>query len=249
MQEPVDPALSTDKIKAVLCENLGLDVLGFRWDLKSTDIPKWDSLQVLGMVVDLERECNINVTDADVAALNGIGSVVEMLKSKGVGIDTAINDAPAVHPYVIGEHTVCHIGKGGICPGAKIGDYCKIQNFTVICEGVTIEDGVFIGSHVAFTNDRRPRAINPDGSMKGSKDWRCENTLIKYGAAIASGCVICPGVTIGRWAMVCAGSVVVHDVPAYAKVFGNPARQVGWVDECGNDITKDERDRKANETC
>ena len=148
----------------------------------------------------------------------------------------------------IGEGTVCHAGKPMIFGGAKIGRNCKIQNVSIIGPGVTLEDGVFIGPGVIFTNDHVPRAINPDGTIKAGTDWHCEETVVEYGASIGANVTVCPGVTIGRWAIVCAGSVVVHDVPAYAKMFGNPARQVGWVDECGNDITKDERDRKVSES-
>jgi acetyltransferase-like isoleucine patch superfamily enzyme len=142
----------------------------------------------------------------------------------------------------IGEHTICHAGKPLIFGGAKIGDYCKIQNLSIIGPGVTLEDGVFIGPGVTFTNDRVPRAINPDGRLKEGADWTCEKTLVKYGASVGAGSTICPGVTIGEWAMVLAGCVVARDVPAYAKVFGSPARVVGWVDETGAPISKEERD-------
>ena len=134
----------------------------------------------------------------------------------------------------IGDGTICHAGKPLIFGGAKIGKNCKIQNLSIIGPGVTLEDGVFIGPAVTFTNDFVPRAINTDGTIKNGTDWECEETVVQYGASIGAGVVVCPGVTIGRWAMVCAGAVVVNDVPAYAKMFGNPARQVGWVDKQGS---------------
>jgi UDP-2-acetamido-3-amino-2,3-dideoxy-glucuronate N-acetyltransferase len=108
--------------------------------------------------------------------------------------------------------------------GAVIGARCKISSHTFICEGVTIESGVFIGHGVTFINDRFPRAINADGEPKDSLEWECQTTLVKEGASIGSGCTILGGVTIGKNALVGAGSVVTKDVPAGAVVAGNPAR-------------------------
>jgi len=108
--------------------------------------------------------------------------------------------------------------------GAKIGRRCKISSHTFICEGVTIEDEVFIGHGVMFTNDRYPRAANVDGSLQTEADWKCIPTLIKKGAAIGSGATLLCGITIGERATVGAGSVVTKDVPAGAVVAGNPAR-------------------------
>jgi UDP-2-acetamido-3-amino-2,3-dideoxy-glucuronate N-acetyltransferase len=108
--------------------------------------------------------------------------------------------------------------------GAVIGARCKISSHTFICEGVTIESGVFIGHGVTFINDRFPRAINADGEPKDSSEWECQTTLVKEGASIGSGCTILGGVTIGKNALVGAGSVVTKDVPPGAVVAGNPAR-------------------------
>jgi acetyltransferase-like isoleucine patch superfamily enzyme len=108
--------------------------------------------------------------------------------------------------------------------GAKIGAKCKISSHTFICEGVTLEDGVFIGHGVMFTNDRWPRATKADGGISAEGDWECQRTLVKRGASIGSGSTILSGLTIGEEAMVGAGSVVTVDVAAGATVVGNPAR-------------------------
>ena len=108
--------------------------------------------------------------------------------------------------------------------GAKIGARCKISSHTFICEGVRIEDEVFIGHGVMFVNDRYPRATNADGSPKTVDDWECEPTLVEAGASIGSGSTILGGLTIGRGAMIGAGSVVTRDVPPRTVVAGNPAR-------------------------
>jgi acetyltransferase-like isoleucine patch superfamily enzyme len=110
--------------------------------------------------------------------------------------------------------------------GAKIGNRCKISSHTFICEGVTLEDEVFIGHHVVFTNDRHPRATNKNGDLQTNSDWNCISTLVKRGASIGSGAVLLCGITIGEKAMIGAGSVVTKDVPPGATVAGNPARVI-----------------------
>ncbi|MDB6057554.1 MAG: transferase hexapeptide repeat protein [Verrucomicrobiales bacterium] len=107
--------------------------------------------------------------------------------------------------------------------GAKIGKRCKISSHSFICEGVTIEDEVFIGHNVTFTNDLFPRAT-ADGQLQTEADWKCIPTLVKKGASIGSSATILCGITIGEGAMIGAGSVVTKDVPAGAVVAGNPAR-------------------------
>jgi acetyltransferase-like isoleucine patch superfamily enzyme len=111
--------------------------------------------------------------------------------------------------------------------GVKIGARCKIQSHSFICEGVTIEDEVFVGHNVNFLNDRFPRATNADGTRKTEADWTLERTLVKRRAAVGTGAVILPGLTIGAEAIVGAGSVVTQDVPDRATVVGNPARLLG----------------------
>lgn len=105
-----------------------------------------------------------------------------------------------------------------------VGKRCKISSHTFVCEGVTIEDSVFIGHGVMFINDTYPRAGTPDGQLQTEKDWKVEKTLIKKGASVGSGVTILCGVTVGENAIVGAGSVVTKDVPANAIVVGNPAR-------------------------
>jgi acetyltransferase-like isoleucine patch superfamily enzyme len=98
---------------------------------------------------------------------------------------------------------------------------------------VTIEDGVFLGPHCVFTNDLVPRAITPDGNLRGMEDWVVEHTLVKEGASVGANAVIVCGVVIGGWAMIGAGSVVTKDVPEFGLVYGNPARLHGFVCKCG----------------
>ncbi len=107
---------------------------------------------------------------------------------------------------------------------AKVGKCCKISSHTFICEGVTIEDNVFVGHSVAFINDSYPRATTAEGGLQTESDWKVERTLVKKGASIGSGCTILANITIGENALVGAGSVVTKDVPANAVVAGNPAR-------------------------
>lgn len=108
--------------------------------------------------------------------------------------------------------------------GVKIGSRCKISSHTFICEGVTIESGVFIGHGVTFINDRHPRATNPGGGLQTEADWECQRTVVRQGASIGSGSTLLGGITIGENALVGAGSVVTRDVPPGATVAGNPAR-------------------------
>ena len=141
----------------------------------------------------------------------------------------------------------CIIGKGVyIGVDVLIGDRVKIQNNASIYHGVTIEDGVFIGPHVCLTNDKLPRAITPDGQLKRDADWEVGPILIRYGASIGAGAIILPGVTVGRFALVGAGSVVTRDVVAHGLVVGNPAELVGFACACGHrllesSVSEDER--------
>ncbi len=108
--------------------------------------------------------------------------------------------------------------------GVKIGARCKISSHTFICEGVTIENGVFVGHGVIFINDRYPRATNHDGQPQTEADWDCQKTVVRHGVSIGSGATLLGGITVGENATIGAGSVVTKDVPANATVAGNPAR-------------------------
>jgi UDP-2-acetamido-3-amino-2,3-dideoxy-glucuronate N-acetyltransferase len=112
---------------------------------------------------------------------------------------------------------------------ATIGQRCKISSHTFICEGVKIEDNVFVGHSVTFINDSYPRAITADGGLQTEKDWKVEQTLVKKGASIGSGSTILSNVVIGENAIIGAGSVVTKDVPADAIVAGNPAKVLRYI--------------------
>jgi len=117
---------------------------------------------------------------------------------------------------------------------ATVGKRCKISSHTFICEGVTIEDHVFIGHSVTFINDSYPRATSATGELQTASDWRVERTLVKRGASIGSGATILSNLVIGEHAIVGAGSVVTRDVPDHAIVAGNPARVLRQVNETGS---------------
>lgn len=147
-----------------------------------------------------------------------------------VGTDATIYAFVNLYGCTIGDRT--KIGTFvEIQKGASIGADCKISSHTFICEGVTIEDRVFIGHNVVFINDRYPRATTADGSLQTETDWSVERTLVKRGASIGSGSVIMCNVTIGENSIVGAGSVVTKDIPANSIVAGVPARFVRHVDE------------------
>ncbi|MEW1975249.1 acyltransferase [Microbacterium profundi] len=132
----------------------------------------------------------------------------------------------------LGEN--CIVGRGAyIGTGVVMGDNCKVQNYALVYEPAKLGDGVFIGPAVVLTNDTYPRAINADGSQKSAHDWEPVGVTIERGASIGARATCVAPVTIGAWATVAAGAVVVKDVPAYALVAGVPARRLGWVGEAG----------------
>lgn len=122
---------------------------------------------------------------------------------------------------------------------ATVGKRCKISSHTFICEGVVIEDNVFIGHGVTFTNDTYPRATTPTGDLQTEADWSVERTVIKRGASIGSGVTILPNTCVGENAIVGAGSVVTKDVPANAVVIGNPAKVLRYIEQAteGQNVT------------
>ena len=139
-----------------------------------------------------------------------------------LGRDVKIYNFVNLYGCAIGDET--KIGAFvEIQKGATIGRRCKISSHTFICEGVTIEDEVFIGHNVNFINDRRPRAANPDGTLQTEADWTLEHTIVRRGASIGTGAVILCGIEIGARAIIGAGSVVTKNVPADTTVAGNPA--------------------------
>jgi len=154
-----------------------------------------------------------------------------------IGEGTAIWHQAQVREGVsIGDE--CIIGKGVYIDfDVRIGSCVKIQNYACVYHGTTIEDGVFVGPHVCITNDKYPRAITPDGTLKGPTDWEVGHVLVRYGASLGAGAVVLPGVVIGRFAMVGAGSVVTNDVPDHALVVGNPATVRGFICRCGKRLT------------
>ena len=148
--------------------------------------------------------------------------------------DVVMGDGVVIHHPQLVNLYGCRIGDATrigtfveIQRGAVIGRACKISSHSFICDGVTLEDGVFIGHGVMFTNDRVPRALNEDGSLQTDADWELIPTRVCRGASIGSNATILPGVTIGAGALVGAGAVVTRDVPPYAVVAGVPARVVG----------------------
>jgi acetyltransferase-like isoleucine patch superfamily enzyme len=118
--------------------------------------------------------------------------------------------------------------------GVVVGDRVKLENNVSVFEGARLEDGVFVGPHSALLNDRRPRAITPAGALKTRSDWEVCGVRLGEGASIGGGCTILPGITVGRFAMVGAGTVVTRDVPPHGLVVGNPGRLVGYVCVCGS---------------
>jgi UDP-2-acetamido-3-amino-2,3-dideoxy-glucuronate N-acetyltransferase len=133
--------------------------------------------------------------------------------------------------------TNCILSKGVyIDVGVIIGNNVKIQNGISVYHGVTLEDGVFCGPHCVFTNDKRPRSINPDGTLKGADDWKVSETLVKKGASIGAHATIICDNTIGEWAMIGAGAVVTKDIPDFGLVIGNPAKLIGFVCPCGEKL-------------
>jgi UDP-2-acetamido-3-amino-2,3-dideoxy-glucuronate N-acetyltransferase len=161
---------------------------------------------------------------------NPLQSIQLIAPSVKLGKDVRIFGFTNLYGCEIGDET--KIGTFvEIQKGAKIGKRCKISSHTFICEGVTLEDEVFVGHGVTFTNDLYPRSTDCSGKLQTEADWQCLSTLVKRGASIGSGATLLCGITIGEQAIIGAGSVVTKDVPAGAIVAGNPARLKRWISE------------------
>ena len=162
-----------------------------------------------------------------------IHSTADVSEQAEIGAGTSIwHQAQVREGARVGRN--CILAKGVyVDAGVTLGDNVKVQNYVSVYHGVTIEDGVFCGPHCVFTNDKRPRAINADGSLKAADDWELSATLVKRGASIGANAVIVCGVTVGEWAMIGSGAVVSRDVPDHGLVWGNPARLRGFVCPCG----------------
>jgi len=160
-----------------------------------------------------------------------------------LGVDTRVWHLAQVREHAsVGSG--CILGRGSyLGPGVVLGKNCKIQNYALLYEPAVLEDGVFVGPAVVFTNDVFPRAVNPDLTRKDANDWQPVGVHVGTGAAIGARAVCIAPVRIGRWALVAAGAVVTTDVPDHAIVAGVPARRVGWVGRAGIPLRTDEDGR------
>lgn len=160
-----------------------------------------------------------STADVDERALIGSGTVIWHLAQVREHAD-------------IGDDVI--IGRGAyIGAGVRIGRNSKVQNHALVYEPAVLEAGVFVGPAAVLTNDTYPRAVNPDGTRKSGQDWDPVGVTIRAGASIGARSVCVAPVTVGRWALVAAGAVVIRDVPDFAVVVGVPARRVGWVGRAG----------------
>lgn len=170
---------------------------------------------------------NTSMERLETAAANGFLCIAPDVK---LGRDVKLSQFINLYGCEIGDGT--KIGAFvEIQKNAFVGKRCKISSHTFICEGVMIEDNVFVGHSVAFINDSYPRATNADGTMQTDADWKVERTIIKKGASIGSGATILSKITIGENAIVGAGSVVTRDVAPNTVVAGNPARLLRYVEQ------------------
>lgn len=171
---------------------------------------------------------------------------VRVADSADVSSDARLGDGTSVwhlaqvrEQAMLGEN--CIVGRGAyIGTGVQVGAGSKIQNYALVYEPARLGAGVFVGPAAVLTNDRFPRAVNPDGTPKSAADWDAVGVTIDDGASIGARAVCVAPVRIGAWATVAAGSTVIKDVPAHALVVGAPARRVGWVGKSGVPLVADD---------
>lgn len=168
---------------------------------------------------------------------------VRIVDSADVAENAQIGDGSSIwhlaqvrEDAVLGEN--CIVGRGAyVGTGVRMGNNCKLQNYALVYEPASLEDGVFVGPAVVFTNDHFPRSIAPDGSLKRGDDWEAVGVTCLTGASIGARSVCVAPVTIGRWSLIAAGSVVTKDVPDFALMAGVPAKRIGWVGRAGVPLT------------
>lgn len=174
-----------------------------------------------------------------------VSETADVHPSARIGADSRVWHLAQIREEVaLGER--CIVGRGAyVGAGVTVGDFCKIQNYALVYEPASLGLGVFIGPGAVLTNDTHPRAVTPKGQPKGSVDWRPVGVTVADGASIGARAVCVAPLTIGAWAMVAAGAVVVDDVLPHALVVGVPARQIGWVGRSGTRLEQRESGRWA----
>lgn len=172
-----------------------------------------------------------------------IDPTAEVSSSAEIGDGTVVWGVAQVREgAVLGAE--CVIGRGAyVGAGVRLGARVKVQNLAQVYEPALVEDGVFIGPAAVLTNDEYPRAVRPDGSRVDAGHWEPVGVTLRHGCSIGARAVCVAPVEVGRWAMVAAGAVVVHDVPDHALVAGTPARRIGWVGPAGRPLVDEGRDR------
>jgi UDP-2-acetamido-3-amino-2,3-dideoxy-glucuronate N-acetyltransferase len=167
-----------------------------------------------------------------------IDPAAEVSPEATVGEDTVIWGLAQVREgATVGAR--CVIGRGAyVGAGVRLGDSVKVQNLAQVYEPAVVEDGVFIGPAAVLTNDQYPRAIRPDGSPVDASHWQAVGVTLRRGCSVGARAVCVAPVEVGQWAMVAAGSVVVHDVPDFALVAGTPAHRIGWVGPAGRRLVE-----------